>query len=60
MRSTKARRDILDIFHNEDVPLSADYIYELLNGEYDKSTIYRNLKKTLKKNGKLRSIVFFR
>lgn len=31
MRSTKARRDILDLFHNEDVPLSADYVYELLN-----------------------------
>jgi len=57
MRSTKARRDILNIFQNEDVPLSADYIYELLNGEYDKSTIYRNLK-NFEKNGKLKSIVF--
>lgn len=57
MRNTKARRDILGVLDEYDYPLNAEQIYEKLNEDYDKSTIYRNLK-NYEENGEIKSIVF--
>lgn len=57
MRNTKARREILEIMEKHDFPLSAEQIYQMLDKDYDKSTIYRNLK-YFEVEGELNSIVF--
>lgn len=43
MRMTKARKDILKIFNNNDKPLNAEQLNKILDDDYDLSTIYRNL-----------------
>jgi len=57
MKSTKARKDILEILERYDFPLNAEEVYEILDEDYDKSTIYRNLKR-FEKDGTIKSIVF--
>ncbi|KAF2956900.1 Fur family transcriptional regulator [Marinitoga sp. 38H-ov] len=57
MKLTKTRRDILSLYEKIDHPLNAEEIYNLLNNEYDLSTIYRNLN-FFEKENILKSIVF--
>ncbi|WP_129408022.1 Fur family transcriptional regulator [Marinitoga lauensis] len=57
MKLTKTRRDILKLYDEIDYPLNAEEIYNLLNREYDLSTIYRNLN-FFEKENILKSIVF--
>ncbi|MDK2946643.1 Fur family transcriptional regulator [Geotoga petraea] len=57
MRMTKARRDILKIFNENDKPLNAEQLSKILEEDYDLSTIYRNLN-FFEEQAILRSIVF--
>lgn len=57
MKLTRPRRDILNLYEKIDHPLNAEEIYNLLNNEYDLSTIYRNLN-FFEKENILKSIVF--
>lgn len=57
MRMTKARKDILKIFSENDKPLNAEQLNKILKDDYDLSTIYRNLN-FFEEKAILKSIVF--
>ena len=43
LKNTEARREVLSLFSKECEPLSAEGLYERLEGRFDLATVYRNL-----------------